>query len=78
MRAVVYRPVGAPEVIEVAEIDLPDPRIFEIRIKVDATALSPPPGSARPLAGRPLGQIRERCPDPLAGQIAARFGQPLR
>ena len=41
MRAVVYRSVGAPEVIEVAEIDLPEPGMFEIRIKVDAAALNP-------------------------------------
>jgi NADPH:quinone reductase-like Zn-dependent oxidoreductase len=41
MRAVVYRSVGAPEVIEVAEIDLPELGMFEIRIKVDAAALNP-------------------------------------
>jgi NADPH:quinone reductase-like Zn-dependent oxidoreductase len=41
MRAVVYRSVGTPEVIEVAEIDLPEPGMFEIRIKVDAAALNP-------------------------------------
>jgi len=41
MRAVVYRSVGAPEVIEVAEVDLPEPGMFKIRIKVDAAALNP-------------------------------------
>jgi NADPH:quinone reductase-like Zn-dependent oxidoreductase len=41
MRAVLYRSVGAPEVIEVAEVELPEPGIFEIRIKVDAAALNP-------------------------------------
>jgi NADPH:quinone reductase-like Zn-dependent oxidoreductase len=41
MRAVLYRSVGAPEVIEVAEIDLPEPGMFEIRIKVEAAALNP-------------------------------------
>ena len=41
MRAVVYRSVGAPDVIEVADIDLPEPGMFEIRIKVDAAALNP-------------------------------------
>jgi NADPH:quinone reductase-like Zn-dependent oxidoreductase len=41
MRAVVYRSVGVPEVIEVAEVDLPEPGMFEIRIKVDAAALNP-------------------------------------
>jgi NADPH:quinone reductase-like Zn-dependent oxidoreductase len=40
MRAVVYRTVGAPEVIEVSEVDVPEPGIFEIRIKVDAAALN--------------------------------------
>ncbi|MEA2592677.1 MAG: hypothetical protein QOD62_2508 [Actinomycetota bacterium] len=33
MRAVVHRSVGAPEVIEVADIDLPEQGMFEIRIK---------------------------------------------
>jgi NADPH:quinone reductase-like Zn-dependent oxidoreductase len=41
MRAVVYSSVGAPEVIEVAEIDLPEPGMFEIRVRVDAAALNP-------------------------------------
>jgi NADPH:quinone reductase-like Zn-dependent oxidoreductase len=41
MRAVVYRSVGAPEVIEVAEVDLPEPGLFEIRVKVDAAGLNP-------------------------------------
>lgn len=41
MRAVVYRSVGAPEVIEVAEIERPEPGMFEIRIKVKAAALNP-------------------------------------
>jgi NADPH:quinone reductase-like Zn-dependent oxidoreductase len=41
MRAVVYRSVGAPEVIEVAEVELPEPGMFEIRIRVDAAALNP-------------------------------------
>ncbi|MGX7681333.1 alcohol dehydrogenase catalytic domain-containing protein [Jatrophihabitans sp. DSM 45814] len=41
MRAVVYRSVGGPEVIEVAQVELPEPGIFEIRIKVDAATLNP-------------------------------------
>ena len=41
MRAVAYRSVGAPEVTEVTELDLPEPEMFEIRIKVDAGALNP-------------------------------------
>ncbi|MEU9213421.1 NADP-dependent oxidoreductase [Streptomyces sp. NPDC048415] len=41
MRAVVYRSVGAPDVIEVADVELPEPGMFEIRIKVDAAALNP-------------------------------------
>jgi NADPH:quinone reductase-like Zn-dependent oxidoreductase len=41
MRAVVYKSVGGPEVIEVAEVDRPEPGLFEIRIKVGAAALNP-------------------------------------
>jgi NADPH:quinone reductase-like Zn-dependent oxidoreductase len=41
MRAVVYRSVGTPNVIEVADVDLPEPGMFEIRIKVAAAALNP-------------------------------------
>jgi NADPH:quinone reductase-like Zn-dependent oxidoreductase len=41
VRAVVYKSVGGPEVIEVAEVDLPEPGMFEVRIKVEAAALNP-------------------------------------
>jgi NADPH:quinone reductase-like Zn-dependent oxidoreductase len=41
MRAVVCRSVGPPDVIKVADVDLPEPGMFEIRIKVDAAALNP-------------------------------------
>jgi NADPH:quinone reductase-like Zn-dependent oxidoreductase len=37
----VYKSVGTPDVIEVAEIERPEPGMFEIRIKVDAAALNP-------------------------------------
>jgi NADPH:quinone reductase-like Zn-dependent oxidoreductase len=46
MRAVVYRSVGAPDVIEVADVDLPEPGLFETRIKVAAAALNPADVSA--------------------------------
>lgn len=41
MRAVVYRSIGGPDVVEVAEIDKPVPGLSEIRIKVQASALNP-------------------------------------
>ncbi len=41
MRAVIYRSVGTSEVIEVAEVALPEPGMFEVRIKVEAAALNP-------------------------------------
>ena len=41
MRAVIYRSVGTPEVIEVAEVALPEPGLFKVRIKVEAAALNP-------------------------------------
>jgi NADPH:quinone reductase-like Zn-dependent oxidoreductase len=51
MRAVVYGSVGAPEVIEVAEVELPEPGMFEIRIKVDAAALNPASATASAAIG---------------------------
>jgi len=41
MRAVIYRSVGTSEVIEVAEVPLPEPGMLEVRIKVEAAALNP-------------------------------------
>jgi NADPH:quinone reductase-like Zn-dependent oxidoreductase len=41
MRAVTYTSVGNPDVIEVSEIDKPEPGLFEIRIKVQAASLNP-------------------------------------
>jgi NADPH:quinone reductase len=41
MRAAVYRSLGGPDVVEVAEVDKPVPGLSEIRIKVQAAALNP-------------------------------------
>lgn len=41
MRAVTYTSVGSPDVIQVSEIDKPEPGLFEIRIKVQAASLNP-------------------------------------
>lgn len=41
MRAVTYTSVGRPDVIEVSEIEKPEPGLFEIRIKVQAASLNP-------------------------------------
>ena len=41
MRAVTYTSVGSPDVIQVSEIDKPEPGLFEIRIKVEAASLNP-------------------------------------
>lgn len=46
MRAAVYRSIGGPEVVEVAEVDKPVPGVSEIRIKVQAAALNPADASA--------------------------------
>jgi NADPH:quinone reductase-like Zn-dependent oxidoreductase len=40
MRAAIYRRVGGPEVIEVADIDIPEPGLSEVRIRVQASAMS--------------------------------------
>jgi NADPH:quinone reductase-like Zn-dependent oxidoreductase len=41
MRAVTYTSVGSPDVVQVSEIDKPEPGLFEIRIKVQAASLNP-------------------------------------
>ncbi|WP_328834962.1 NADP-dependent oxidoreductase [Streptomyces europaeiscabiei] len=41
MRAAVYRSLGGPDVVEVADVDKPVPGLSEIRIKVQAAALNP-------------------------------------
>jgi NADPH:quinone reductase-like Zn-dependent oxidoreductase len=40
MRAAIYRSVGGPEVIEVVDLDIPEPGLDEVRIKVHASAMS--------------------------------------
>ncbi|MEH0546607.1 NADP-dependent oxidoreductase [Streptomyces sp. B21-105] len=46
MRAAVYRSLGGPDVVEVAEVDKPVPGLSEIRIKVQAAALNPADAAA--------------------------------
>lgn len=46
MRAVVYRSLGGPDVVEVAEVDNPVPDLSKIRIKVQAAAINPADASA--------------------------------
>lgn len=46
MQAAVYRSQGSPDVVEIAEIDKPEPGLAEIRIKVQAAALNPTDMSA--------------------------------
>jgi len=46
MLAAVYRAQGSPDVVEVAEVDKPEPGLSEIRIKVQAAALNPTDASA--------------------------------
>ena len=46
MLAAVYRTQGSPDVVEVSEVDMPDPGLSEIRIKVQAAALNPTDASA--------------------------------
>lgn len=40
MRAAIYRTVGGPDVIEVVDLDIPEPGDHEVRIKVQASAMS--------------------------------------
>lgn len=46
MLAAVYRTQGSPDVVEVVEVDKPEPGLSEIRIKVQAAALNPTDTSA--------------------------------
>lgn len=46
MLAAVYRTQGSPDVVEIAEVDKPEPGLAEIRIKVQAAALNPTDASA--------------------------------
>jgi NADPH:quinone reductase-like Zn-dependent oxidoreductase len=46
MLAAVYRTQGSPDVVEVVEVDKPEPGLSEIRIKVQAAALNPTDASA--------------------------------
>ncbi|MGI5423888.1 alcohol dehydrogenase catalytic domain-containing protein [Streptomyces sp. CA-179760] len=46
MRAAVYRSLGGPDVVEVAEVDKPVPGLAETRIKVQAAALNPADAAA--------------------------------
>jgi len=46
MLAAVYSTQGSPDVIEVAEVDKPEPGLAEIRIKVQAAALNPTDAAA--------------------------------
>jgi len=40
MRAAIYRTVGGPDVIEVVDLDVPEPGDHEVRIKVQASAMT--------------------------------------
>ncbi|MEH0550719.1 MULTISPECIES: NADP-dependent oxidoreductase [unclassified Streptomyces] len=46
MRAAVYRSLGGPDVVEVAEVAKPVPGLSEVRIKVQAAALNPADAAA--------------------------------
>ncbi|MER6134092.1 NADP-dependent oxidoreductase [Streptomyces sp. NPDC001815] len=46
MRAAVYRSLGGPDVVEVAEVDKPVPGLSEVRIRVQASALNPTDAAA--------------------------------
>src|SRR5690349_17904083 len=46
MLAAVYRTQGNPDVVEITEVDKPEPGLAEIRIKVQAAALNPTDASA--------------------------------
>jgi NADPH:quinone reductase-like Zn-dependent oxidoreductase len=41
MRAVVYRRYGPPDVLEVSDVPLPEPRAGEVRLRIEAASLNP-------------------------------------
>jgi|LNFM01.1.fsa_nt_gb NADPH2:quinone reductase len=63
MRAIVYEGVGGPEVIQVREVETPEPGSGQVRVRVCATAVNradllqrmgaypPPPGASRDIPG---------------------------
>lgn len=78
MRAVVQKRYGRPDVLEVADVDVPSPKRREVLVEVDAASVHP--GDAFVMAGRPsvvrlvFGLRRPRHPTPgmdLAGVVAA-------
>lgn len=57
MRIIEQSTLGGPEVLEIVEVDLPDPGPGEVRVKTGAAALNPVDGAVRagyyPLLGEP-------------------------
>src|SRR4051794_26696658 len=41
MRAVVARGYGGPEILQIVEVDIPEPGVGQVRIKVEAATVNP-------------------------------------
>lgn len=63
MKAVVIRRFGGPEVLEVAELDAPEPTTGQVRIHVEAAAVNPVDIATR------AGRLTDAGLAPAAGQI---------
>ena len=78
MKAALYTRYGPPEVIQIADVEKPDPKHNEVLIKVRAASVNPLDGDfleGRPYSGRIMTGLRKpkvtRVGVDVAGQVEA-------